>query len=95
MNDDDAFEWPGESECLWCREPLRDGESISRVPVHTPVGVRHQHTECAIRSLVGGINHLNGNCQCCGGNLPPDPPFVSRRWAARIAAQAWRARNPR
>jgi hypothetical protein len=87
------YQWPGEHQCLWCREPLRPGV-LSEVEVFTPVGIRRQHVECAVRSVVGGLNHLNGRCSCCGGTLPPDPVGLSTREAARMAYQVWRARNP-
>jgi hypothetical protein len=34
--------------------------------------------------ILGGINHLNGDCTCHGGTQPPDPPGVTRRDAARM-----------
>lgn len=86
-------EWPDTDHCLWCDERL-DTDGVSFVPMHTPVGVRFEHVECAIRRVVGGINHQNRQCSCCGGSLPPDPQGVSRRIAAQMAAQMWKARNP-
>lgn len=73
--------------CYWCKEPVLPHEARAPIP--------HQiaHWECGLRAVVGGLNHLNGQCSCCGGTLPPDPEGVSRREAARMAAQAWRARN--
>lgn len=91
---EEADYWPDEHHCLWCREPLRAGEALSPIPVGTPVGMRQQHYECGLRSVVGGLNHLNGRCSCCGGDQPPDPPGETRRWAAKMAAQVWLARNP-
>ena len=90
----DEYEWPDADQCLWCEEHFRRGDSISDVPVHTAAGLRYQHVECAVRSVVGGLNHLNGLCCCCGGAMPPDPEGITRREAARMAYQAWRARNP-
>ena len=86
--------WPREDQCLWCEEFFRPGDTRTPDPVYTPVGPRFQHIECAVRSIVGGLNHLNGLCCCCGGKLPPDPEGVSRREAAQMAYQVFRARNP-
>jgi hypothetical protein len=90
----EAFVWPDADHCLWCRELLRAGDRLAPDPVGTPVGPRRQHWACGLRSVIGGLNHLNGRCSCCGGDLPPDPEGVSRRMAAEMAAQAWLARNP-
>jgi hypothetical protein len=51
----------------------------------------HRHRDCAIREVIGGLNHLRGLCSCCGGSAPPDPPELTRREAARQAAQYWTA----
>ena len=91
---DEASPWPDVNACLWCREPLLPGEALAPYPVMTPVGPRQQHFECGLRSVVGGYNHLMGRCSCCGGDQEPDPPFLSRRMAAKLAAQVWIARNP-
>lgn len=73
--------------CYWCGEEIKAGERVA--PSNLAA-----HWECGLRSVVGGLNHLNGNCSCCGGSLPPDPEGCTRREAARMAAQAWLARNP-
>lgn len=36
--------------------------------------------------VVGGLNQQFGRRFCCGGTEPPDPPSLSRRDAAREAA---------
>jgi hypothetical protein len=56
------------------------------------VTLEPHHLECQIRSLLGGVNHLEGRCTCCGGTQPPDPPDVTRREAAILAERAWRVR---
>ncbi len=75
--------------CVFCGEPILPGERVA------PDYVQPVHWECGLRAVVGGLNHLNGLCSCCGGTLPPDPEGMTRREAARAAAQAWIARNPR
>lgn len=73
--------------CVHCDEPIRDGEQgvirgyVSLLGIQTPEPV---HRECDLRMILGGINHLNGDCTCHGGTQPPDPPGVTRRDAARL-----------
>lgn len=73
--------------CIWCDEGIHASDRRAPEP-------QAMHWECGLRSVVGGLNHLNGQCSCCGGALPPDPDGMTRRQAARAAAQAWMARNP-
>jgi hypothetical protein len=74
--------------CQHCHEPILPGEPLA------PISNAPLHWECGLRAVVGGLNHLNGQCACCGGSLSPDPEGVTRRLAAKMAAQAWIARNP-
>ncbi len=72
-------------QCMRCDEPVQEEE----LTVAVNGGAGCMHTDCMIRSVVGGANHLRGNCSCCGGELPPDPPSLSRREAASLAARIW------
>ena len=72
--------------CVYCGEPVRPGDP--RAPMQEDA-----HFECGLRSVVGGLNHLMGTCSCCGGDQEPDPPGLSRREAAIVAAALWRHRN--
>jgi hypothetical protein len=74
--------------CLWCDEPVTDLDL--RAPNYGPP----MHWECGLRSVVGGLNHQLGRCMCCGGTEDPDPPHLSRRDAARAAAEHYIAMNP-
>lgn len=74
--------------CLYCDEPVLPGDPVA------PLSNVTAHWECGLRSVVGGLNHLNGLCTCCGGTLLPDPEGMTRREAAKVAAQAWVARHP-
>jgi hypothetical protein len=76
--------------CQLCHEPITADDRIGPYRID----LQPIHWECGLRSVVGGLNHLNGLCTCCGGTLPPDPEGMTRREAARAAAQAWIARNP-
>lgn len=78
----------GAAHCPHCGEPLLVGDDIVRF------GEPLYHHECALRMVVGGVNHQNGTCWCCGGDQPPDPPGLSYREAARATADCFRARLP-
>jgi hypothetical protein len=80
--------------CLFCDEPIAWGDSLARHPINTEDGLRIAHEECALRAVIGGINHLRGLCTCCGGTLEPDPPNVTKREAARLALAEWKRRHP-
>lgn len=73
--------------CQWCGEPVEPDERIDQW--------RHvlMHWECGLRSVVGGLNHLQGNCSCCGGTDDPDPPNMTRREAANAAARYFLSRT--
>jgi hypothetical protein len=73
--------------CPYCDEP------VTLSDCRDPNFVQPTHWECGLRSIIGGLNHLNGQCSCCGGTLPPDPEGMTRREAARMATQAWLARQ--
>jgi len=80
--------------CPHCDEPVEAGGVLiphaSDGPTLEP---RHWHWECAMRVIIGGLNHLRGTCQCCGGSDPPDPPWMSPREAARAAVTEYQARR--
>jgi hypothetical protein len=79
---DDAVEVevPVGVPCMFCEEPFEEGDSGWVYASGQPT-----HTECGLRSVLGGVNHQLGLCSCCGGTLPPDPPGLSRREAAQAA----------
>lgn len=78
--------------CAWCDEAIQEGDSGLLVPMFGtgPSVERAYHYDCHLRGIVGGVNHLLGNCACCGGTEMPDPPDMSRREAARRAVLTWR-----
>lgn len=73
--------------CLWCGEAVLPFESFETRPVIDGAGWRWGaiHQECALHSVLGGVNHLRSTCICCGGTQPPDPPGLTRREAALVA----------
>lgn len=93
MTEQDDWQPPPVDRCLWCEERIEPRDRLSPDPVMTSAGKRYTHWECGLRMVIGGLNHLNGRCSCCGGDLPPDPPGETKRWAARMAAQAWMTRQ--
>lgn len=72
--------------CIHCHEPILATDR--RAPFYGDM-----HWECGLRMTVGGVNHLNGLCICCGGTLQPDPEDVTTREAARMATELWFARH--
>jgi hypothetical protein len=78
--------------CVHCGEPIRDGDQGVVMPCGEADGswrVAPLHVECHLRMILGGANHLRGNCTCCGGTLPSDPPGLTRREAALLACKVW------
>lgn len=68
--------------CEWCDEPVRADDPVAECNVL-------MHHECGMRAILGGANHLLKLCTCCGGTLPPDPPELTRREAARLAQKVF------
>jgi hypothetical protein len=73
--------------CTHCHEEVLPGERVA--PYMNPP----LHWECALRAVVGGVNHQKGLCMCCGGTEEPDPPGLTRREAAKEAADYWQMRQ--
>lgn len=76
-------------KCDWCEENIAEGERCESV-----IGANF-HRECAVRAIMGGLNHLLGRCTCCGGSEPPDPPHLTTREAALAAVNEWRKQRNR
>jgi len=70
--------------CLWCDEPILPGERF----VDCLSGATHQ--ECMLRQVVGSVAHQMKLCNCfIAGSKAGDPDTVTRREAARVAADLW------
>lgn len=67
--------------CLYCGEPIASTDRTDP-HIHPPA-----HWECSARAVIGGLNHQQGKCLCCGGTEPPDPPDMTRREAAKAALE--------
>lgn len=91
---DEAVEVPtpvGE-KCLYCREPVVEGESGTLMPVGQidgPGTVEPVHIECFLRSTIGDVAHLEGRCTCYGGGDRDERPY---RVTARETME-WVVRN--
>ncbi len=47
------------------------------------------HRECAARSAIGSVGHIERRCSCYGGDVD-DPPGMSKREAAAAALRLFR-----
>ncbi len=68
-------------KCIYCEEGFEATDPGVRTCDGSPF-----HRDCFTRTIVGSLGHLQGTCSCYGGNTE-DPPGVSRREAARQAAE--------
>lgn len=70
-------------KCHWCNE------RITRVEID-PLVIAPMHRECAFRSVMGSVAHIEGRCSCfVAGACETDPPEMTRREAAKAALAAW------
>lgn len=57
-------------DCLYCEEPVAEGDSGIITPAMLTadsVQMLPVHIECHLRSLLGGLAHLEQRCSCYGG----------------------------
>lgn len=74
--------------CFHCNEPvLEEGEEA------TDIADGRLHRECHIRMVAGSLGHQSGLCSCFGGEME-DPPGLSVREAARVAASYFDEHQP-
>lgn len=76
--------------CTRCREPVAAGDSgVTMMTFDDDLSgsQRPMHRACFLRTFVGGVNHQRGTCFCCGGTDDPDPPGLTIRQAAELAAE--------
>lgn len=73
--------------CLYCEEPIAEGDKGVVMPFTDESGTREvpEHRECFMRSIFGSLGHLTGTCSCYGGKNE-DPPDMTVRQAAKAAA---------
>lgn len=78
------------ANCNYCSEPITLHEVNAR-SVPMPLiknSLRDYHSECIIRAVLGSAAHMLSECSCFGGTRE-DPPGMSLRDAARLAADVF------
>lgn len=65
--------------CTLCQEPIAPGD----VERNGSVGFV-AHTECSLRSVIGGIGHLLDHAHFCHGPLGPDAGLTFRESAMLV-----------
>lgn len=83
--------------CLWCTEAIEDGDAGVVMPCVREMGaaatLEPEHRDCFIRSTIGSLGHLRGQCSCYGGDQE-DPPGMTMREAATAAVnELWAYRD--
>ena len=84
-DDADRIPTPVGEPCLWCMEPIEDGDQGEAMPALREDGwtTSYGHRECLFRQVVGGPAHIGGTCTCQGGCDDPDlgmTPREAGRW---------------
>lgn len=67
--------------CTWCEEAI-GADDIGTINAAGQV----THYECGLRAVIGSLGHQTRRCSCYGGD-EEDPPGLTRRQAAIVAAQ--------
>lgn len=70
--------------CFHCDEAVAQGDDGEVMPAGD--AGRPIHRECLLRMVAGSVGHQLGTCRCYGG-AEDDPPGMTRREAARAAAE--------
>jgi hypothetical protein len=72
------------TRCGWCDEEIETDEDFAVA----------MHKECALRSVLGSVAHIERRCSCyVDGATETDPPEMTRREAAKAALAAWEAQG--
>ena len=74
------------SDCQWCHEPVLPADTVDEFDSSF-------HYECRLRAVMGSAAHLLKECSCYGGDRE-DPPGMTRREAAKLAAETLRLLPP-
>src|SRR5215471_14392929 len=76
--------------CYHCEEQIEPAE-VDQYCANVPM-----HHECAFRSIVGSVAHIEQRCSCyVPGSTESDPPGMSKRQAAKLALCVYREREDR
>jgi hypothetical protein len=92
-------EVPVGQKCLWCQDPIEEGDSgVVTFCIHADGTGTHEpsHRDCHIRQAVGSVGHQLGKCICFGGpGSYDDPPGLTYRQAAELAVALFYYRHDR
>jgi len=70
--------------CQHCEEDILPGEESNAIQGS------NLHCECALRSIIGSVAHIERRCGCyVKGSTEHDPPGLTLRQSARAAVVAW------
>lgn len=82
---------PFGAECLGCGELIDENDSGITMPYMTnfsEVTRAAFHTECHLRSVIGGVAHLEKRCYCYGGGTSDDDRSrTEARWVLEWAME--------
>lgn len=84
----EEMEPPVGEPCLRCAEPIAatdPGVSMPHIDANGVARMAMLHLECHARATFGSIGHQTKQCPCFGGTYE-DPPGLTMRQAARVAA---------
>ncbi len=70
--------------CVFCEEEVLPEEQA-------PSMAQPAHANCLLRQVIGSVGHQLGTCSCFGGT-EEDPPGLTKRQAAKAAAELFRRR---
>src|SRR5262245_28332420 len=87
---DDADECPvpvGE-RCEWCQEVFGDHDQGVKM------SGKSYHVYCHVRLVIGSVSHQLKKCSCYGGTWE-DPPELTLRESAKLAAELFWEENRR
>lgn len=81
----------GKLLCEWCDEPVTPAELKCSATVNR--SGQAVHDACGLRGVIGSVGHQMRRCSCYGGT-EEDPPGMTRREAARAAAEYFHRSRP-
>lgn len=78
-----------ETDCLMCEEPFQIGDPLVPVGTLTEAAgfvARMAHVECMMRTVLGGIGHLENHAYWCGIKEDCDAGLTFRESALKVKA---------
>jgi hypothetical protein len=68
--------------CLLCEEPITENQEAR--PIRSEEALTHAHRECLLRSVMGGIGHLEDHQRWCVEAGDPDGGRSYRQSALEV-----------